>query len=216
MDVKTKRIIIFDFDGTLNDVSERWYKLHADLSLKYGSTPLKKSIYLAKKRAAISEREIMKESSLNEYDLILYLSERIEQIERPEYLMCDALKPGAIELLINLQKRYDLILLTKRHNGANFYSQIKAMKIQPYFKSIWVTGAKTKEEWLRETMDTNSLNNSLMIGDTPDDYNTAMALSIPCILIGGGTRDLSILEPCNADYTFDTIADLNHFFCNAE
>ena len=42
-------LVIFDFDGTLVDVSERWYQLHRDAANQYALPIIERESYIAAK-----------------------------------------------------------------------------------------------------------------------------------------------------------------------
>lgn len=205
---KAKRIIFLDLDGTLLDIDKRWYRLHVDLAKYYGFDPIPEKKYVQAKKNNISEIVIIKETNIDPNKMNSYLKKRIESLELRKYLLFNTVKPGVIPFLRNLSKKYRLVLVTKRTTLKNCLTELKKNKLISYFSKILITQKEEKYTIIILHFNKSELKNSLLIGDTEDDYITAKKLHITSILVADGSRSKKILGNYRADYIVDTISKI--------
>ncbi|MCK4781682.1 HAD hydrolase-like protein [Candidatus Parcubacteria bacterium] len=201
--------IIFDLDGTLIDIDDRWYSLHFDLSKIYKYKPLPKRKYIELKRNKISERNIIKKTNISPGKMNSYLIERINLIETRKYLRKDKLKPKVDALLKKLSQSYILILLTKRRKQRNCQEEINHLGIRKYFLKIIVASSISKDQAVRKFLGKSFYKKSLLIGDTEEDFAAAEKLGIKCILVCDGSRSREYLLSLKPDYIFNKINQIN-------
>lgn len=137
--------IIFDLDGTLIDSKERLYKLFIKL---IPECDLTKEQYWEYKRNKINHKILLKK---------LYPSHQFEDfnkkwmslIETEYYLSMDQCYSDTIEILKQLNRRKELILLTARQSKSALFKELKVLGLINYFSEILTTeGNYTKEELL--------------------------------------------------------------------
>jgi phosphoglycolate phosphatase-like HAD superfamily hydrolase len=180
-------LIFFDFDGTLTDMSERWWRLHVDLTKKYKLPTLSKKKYIEQKRNAISERIIMGTVNTDKKNIEKYIQKRTELIEHQKYLAYDKLIPGGKAILREWSKKGTLLLLTRRKSRRNAILQIKKYGISHYFDQILVTGGREKIDLLRQQYKTK-LKGSYLITDSGEEVKMGKKFGMKAFAVGYGTR----------------------------
>jgi|GEM_PF-1754738 len=180
---------IFDLDGTLIDITERWYRLHVACATECGMRPLERSSYISKKREGIGEREIMQEEGVDPDQLERYLSRRLERIEEREFLKYDRVVPEVQRLLRAWRARGALVLITRRKDERLCMEQLRRLKLDSYFDRIYVTGGKEKIEILQsDPYILERLPGAIFISDSLEDRDAALELGIEPIIVGYGCR----------------------------
>jgi len=197
---KSNKLIFIDLDGTLIDVSQRWYSLHVDLSHRYEYKPLPKSAYLNLKRAGIKESLIIGKTAIAPEVIGKYTQKRIELIETTDYLKKDELKAGALQFLEKLSKVAILILVTKRKNKVTCREELARLDIARFFSKIIIAGTLSKSQSIRRIFKSQEYKHSLLIGDTEDDYLTAKKLGMRCILVCDNVHSKKRLAGLEPDY----------------
>ena len=147
-----KPIIVIDLDGTILDITERWYVLHKDLAQFFGFDPLKKKEYLSFKRSHISERGILKKNCVSSYTIDRYVKKRLTYIESKKYLAYDKPKKRVINTLKVLTKRFSLLLVTKRKYKKRCLEQLKQLAIDSFFDKIIITEGVSKQNFFKRHM----------------------------------------------------------------
>lgn len=206
--VQKQKSIIFDLDGTLLDITKRWYILHLDLAKKYQFKPYDQKIYVSLKRQRIQEKQIM-EGKLPARILQQYLKKREALIESEYYLSFDRLKPKAVRLITRLSANHYLYLTTSRTNIRILNKQLTRMNIRKYFTKV-VTGnsLKNREKKLRDIIESKPAQ-YFLVGDSERDYKLARNLKIKSILVCDGSRSKIFLLKLKPDAIFDKISSLN-------
>ncbi len=98
--------IFFDFDGTLVDITERWWQLHRDVASAFGLPHCTdREEYISQKRSGRREVDIMKKISDNDEGIQVYCRERVKRIELPKYLCYDTLFDDTVPTLRSLRSQ---------------------------------------------------------------------------------------------------------------
>lgn len=184
--------IAFDLDGTLIDISERDYRIYADLLLSMGYAPISKDVYWPLRRDVTDIHKILAMSGCeNKEDIDSFLKQRSEKMEEMEYLRLDTLFEDTIPILTTLAKDYKLVVLTRRHNVQNTISQIRELGLDKLAEPIIVEGDKKEIMKAIENM-------QLFVGDTENDIVPANEIGVKSIAVTTGIRNekrLSIMNP---------------------
>src|SRR3974377_801098 len=97
------KVIYFDLDGPLLDVSEKYYRVYCDIISQNGFLPVSKFIYWELKRNKTPEKTILDLSGA-ERIADLYSVKRKRCIEEDQYLNLDTLQDSALDVLGQLKK----------------------------------------------------------------------------------------------------------------
>ena len=203
-------LIFFDFDGTLVDISERWWQLHLDTAKQFQLPPYQdRSLYISLKRSGCSEIDIMNKAADNREHIEEYDRERIKRIELPEYLRYDRLFNDSMTVLESLQQQgHRLALVSKRRNKENFLREFKGFGLLKYIRDINVSGRFSKKEMLQSKYSAATMENSLFVSDDIDDMKTADALHMRSVTAGFGCRSPWFLKTHGAKTIIKSLTDL--------
>lgn len=197
-------LLIFDYDGTVVDMSERWYQLHLDLAQQYELPIVDKKIYLKAKADGVHEEVIMQAYSRDSSRIKAYNKERIALIEDKKYLAFDQAFDNIFNALRAWGKLGDMYLLSKRKSSEHFYWSVNKLGLNTYFKDCIPTGGKEKEEVLKELFSPKDLAGAISISDAYEDYTAGTALGMRCLAVNYGCRSAAFFE---SKGIFDSISD---------
>ena len=228
----TLKGIIFDFDGTLLDISEPLeralhetfdeYKLDVDISetkKEIGSVletvqgyPLPKII--------LESHDIFKFiTTLNH--LTYFKKLRVATKIFTRYLEYEKEAPlfsGAINLLKELSKKYDLYIIS--HNQSkNLQHHLGEKNIEKYFKEVYgaddLSALKPDPEALQPVLEQFSqlnTNEFVMIGDMPTDIEVGQEAGIWTIGIASGISNKELLIEYRPNILIESLYDLMDIF----
>jgi phosphoglycolate phosphatase len=202
-------IWIFDLDGTLIDVRERYEKLYRDLIGGYEGTILPDEKYWHLKKNKMPEIEIAILSGLNEDNAYRYTQDRLSLIESEVYLSVDRVFFGVFELLNRLGQD-SCYLVTKRRNKDVLCKQLISLKILNLFSAIYTyKNIESKKNSFEEIIQIQSRNYSkgqiTVVSDSPNDIIDAKCLGINSIAVLSGLRAKHILQKSNPDIMMEGI-----------
>lgn len=210
--------IIFDFDGTLLDVSERYYAVFCECCAALNISPLSKSDYLNLKRRGIKDAEILvKEYSLSSEKIIQFKQHRNSILEENRYLDMDVLHAAVRPLLAELQqKKYELVLLSLRDNIDNGINQLKKLGIWGYFSKAIFTGpvpavqqhADRKYHRLLEHFSPEDILENYYVGDTATDIETSHKLGTKMIVVAWGLEEAKKVDASKISSMVENVAEL--------
>ncbi|MDR3546818.1 MAG: HAD hydrolase-like protein [Candidatus Pacebacteria bacterium] len=186
MEDRGTKLAFFDLDGTLVDISDRWYRLHVDIASRHKLTPLVRETYLHMKKEAVPEQEILANITNDTEVIEAYCEERINKIETDEYLAHDYVFPEAENVLDAWSREHRLILLTKRHRQDALANELRTLGISTYFSQV--IAGKDKAALLREAFSNDDLQGAFLISDALEDYMLAREEGMNPIVVGYGLR----------------------------
>ena len=181
-------LVIFDFDGTLIDVGERWYQLHLDIAAKHSLPSIEREAYILAKQEGTKEETLMLNFSDDISAIKAYCKERVVFIEDKKYLEFDQPFDGIFEVLNTWSKLGPICLLSKRRSTENFQWEVEKKGFTPLFRDLVPTGGKEKKEVLLDLYSKEELSSAVIISDAFEDYETALELRMQPIVIGYGCR----------------------------
>jgi len=139
------KLVIFDLDGTLLDVSERYYRSIKDTLHSHNlNCPPKEKVISLKRQGlqGIQILDILVPTTIKEREDVIKKCE-IDRIERMnKYLYLDKLFPNVIDTLRKLQKRTKIALLTLRKSYSKTIEQISELNIIDFFDLVEVLTPK--------------------------------------------------------------------------
>jgi phosphoglycolate phosphatase len=212
-----KPVIFFDFDGTILDIRNRFYKVYYDCLTMFNGTPISREEYWQLKQSKRSEFEILQISE-DENKFPQYEEKRLEIIETQPYLLLDEVWPGLENNLLRLQPQFDLSIVTLRHFPDLLKWQIDYLDIGKYFSNIISPSLmefdspryELKVKMVREFFGEGDIS-GWFIGDTEVDINAGKALGLNTCAVALGLRNSEILKILQPDRIVETLDDLKNF-----
>jgi len=208
-------IILFDFDGTLVDVKDKYYHVYCDFLKKHKAKPMGLDKFWDLKRSACDSDKILSSSGMDTGYSNEFLAHTIDKIENPENLKKDKLIKGALTVLFELKKNHQLYLVSARRNKENLISQLKENKIfecfekiitpRRFFKTVNNFENTPKSEVLTEMGLNNAVN--LIVGDSGMDMLTSKKINALSCAVNTGIRSTEILKSYQPDFMIDSISD---------
>lgn len=194
----SKKVIIFDFDGTLADTFDALVVVTNRLALEFGYPPTTPE-ELPKIRN-LSSREIIKQSGVPIFRIPFFLK------KIREYLHKDILNlnpiPGIKEALLQLKHEgYCLGILTS-NSEENVNLFLKKHGIEDLFSFIYSeTSLFSKDKSIRKLMKKNHLTSEevIYVGDETRDIEASKKINIKVIAVSWGFNSREILTKHNPD-----------------
>lgn len=207
--MKKESFCFVDLDGTILDVSEKFYRSYVDILSNEGHKPLAKAEYWRFKVSGMPEREIHLKSGA---ELSSFASIRKSHIETPAYQQFDQLIPGAFETLEKLSTRYELVLVTLRHHSENLKKELVGLGIDGFFRTILAADPASqtqksaiKVKLIRDEFPGFDSTDAVFIGDTEADILAGQQLGALCIAVTSGLRTANFLQSLNPDHLVSDI-----------
>ena len=182
-DKKRFDYVFCDLDGTLLEDKQRHYECYKAIVKKYGGNCIPPDEYWNDKRNKVKRTVLLEKTGFQgTYDD--YLSEWLALIETPEFLKYETLKPDTLSFLEWLRDNSEhIVLTTQRRNRKNLLSQLEKLGISGYFEEVVSGDNKT------DILDGKYNKDSLVIGDTEADEETAKRLGCTFIAVTSGLRN---------------------------
>jgi phosphoglycolate phosphatase len=208
-------MIFFDLDGTLIDVSQKYYAVYVAFVRNSNGVPLPLDAYWEIKRGNASPEDILAASRIND-QAPRALDEFVKaNIEREEYLRLDRLFSFTDFVLHKLSFEHICILISKRRNKILFEKQTEWLNIKKYFKSVIAAGNMSENGAVTSGTEKSDAMKALeitlpacIIGDSGMDILTGKSLGITTCAVTTGIRNREILQSCDPDFIIDKLADI--------
>ncbi|MFZ2631292.1 MAG: HAD hydrolase-like protein [Desulfosalsimonadaceae bacterium] len=206
-------MFFWDLDGTIIDVSDRYYNLYKDIINDAGVDAIGKEAYWRAKCEAMPENEILKISGA---DAVFqnYHAKRISLIESEYYLSFDRLHEGIIPVLEYLSARFILVLVTLRSSPNQLNNELQRLSLKQYFTDTLSSGNQQSPRWqtkytlIQEYMLIKKGSGHFMIGDTETDMKAGKELGLKTIAVLNGIRTRRRLLQANPDIMLNSAKDL--------
>lgn len=190
--------LLFDFDGTLNDITDKYYHCYVDCITEIGGTPLDTSAYSQLKRCKAPNATVLKKSGVDSDKAPIYSSLFQSRIELPKYLAYDHAFDFAAPVLSSLASQgYELSICSARNNTELGMEQLSKFGLVPFFTRIDIARhdpdvRKSKCMAIRRSIKTDTI--WYGIGDTEDDINSVSDTHGVPIAVLSGLRDASTIS----------------------
>lgn len=223
--------LIFDFDGPIMDISDRYYRVY-QICLEKTQLPDQKLNILSQKefwdlkRDRIKETEIGKISGLNEDQCVKFAQLRNKLAHQLEFLVLDQPIPGAIATLerlkqlpdvelvvMTMRKQQELELALKQHNLERFFpSDLAEVQSDRRYciPNDYVKKSDLEDKPLLMTRALQKLppvTQTWMIGDKEADIVAAQKHQIKIIAVLSGIRNRQQLEPYQPDFIVNDVTE---------
>lgn len=179
------KTILVDFDGTILNSFDR-HQILLETIIKNKKVNINIKDYLESKRLGISTKEYLLKKGVNPILIDEINKDWIKNIENPEMLKYDFLYKDTLSFLIKTSKKNDLILVTARSNKKNTLDQIKKIKIEKFFKKIYVI--KPNKNIPDKIKIAKKHNCFAIIGDTEIEKKVSDELKINFFCLNRGAR----------------------------
>ena len=197
--------IFLDLDGPILEGKNRHYRCYKDILTKFGGSALDADLYWDLKRSKVTRDVVLKKSCFQASYGQFYNS-WMQNIEDPEYLKLDTLKPRVKETLERWKHLTNkLILITMRQNRKYLIAQLQDFKVHFLFDEI-IDCPPQRKNTKYVALKNKKFDRAIMIGDTEEDTKTAKMLNIKSIGITDGLRKKEYLD---ADYYYKNIKDID-------
>ena len=206
-------MLFWDLDGTIIDVSDKYYNLYKDILDQQGYESLGKKAYWQAKREATPENEILKLTGAEAfYDK--YQDKRISLIESKNYLSFDKVHEGVFQVLEYLSMRFNLILVTLRRSPHQLEKQLEQLSLTQFFADVLCSGEQLYPRWkikynlIKDYLADNNIPGHFMLGDTEADIIAGNELGLKTIAVLNGIRSERLLLKTNPDIICNSAKDL--------
>lgn len=202
-----KFTLFIDLDGTVLDVSNRLYRIYANLLKELQMTPMySKEQYMALKRKGLSEDAIIKKQTSG-FISRRYMARRQALVETPEYLSYDLVNKGVREFFEAIIDSHNIVLVTRRKNKDILAQQLENLDLLKYFADIVICQEELKEDSIRKSK-CFIPDNSIVVGDTEDDVVAGNNLGLPTLALTSGLRDEQFLRSYKPSAVLKSFSDL--------
>jgi phosphoglycolate phosphatase-like HAD superfamily hydrolase len=216
--------LIFDFDGPIMDIADRYYRVY-QICLEKTQFPDQKLNILSQrdfwdlKRDRIAERDIGKISGLNEEQCGKFAQLRHQLAHQLDFLVFDQPISGAIATLerlkqlpdvelvvMTMRKQQELELALKQHELERFFPCDRRYCIP----NDYVKKSDLEDKPLlmtRALQELPPVTQTWMIGDKEADIVAAQKHQIKIIAVLSGIRNRSQLEPYQPDLIVNNVTE---------
>lgn len=194
--------LFINLDGTLLDVSSRYYTVYSELLKQSGFTPFDPATYWSFKRLSIDESVIVARSTSPGFAED-YLAEHKILIEDPAYLMLDRLQQGVVEQLDNWSEENTITLITSRNEYQPLIAQLDMFELGAYFSDVLVShGGHPAWESRKERVQSRLCDpyKAVIICDNEADLLAARAMSVSVLAVANGRRTRNLLQRLSPDF----------------
>lgn len=202
-----KKVLIFDFDGTLADTLEVIVKITNDLAEEFGYPPSNQED-LAKIRH-LGAWQVIQRSGVSVFKLPLLIRELQKRLAQEiEYIN---LFPGMQETLEDLKSSGHILGVVTSNSGENVNKFLVAHQMQEIFD--FVASSTTlfgKHRTLKKIIDKHHLDlkNTMYIGDETRDIEAAHKIGLEVIAVSWGFNSVEVLETHAPEYLIHSPLDL--------
>jgi phosphoglycolate phosphatase len=205
--------LLFDIDGTVVDHGRRTYRLYRQYAGENGFAALDPAAYTARKRQGLDERAVARETFppgvVDEY-----LEWKRARIESAQALRHDVLVAGMEQTLATLARRDRLIAVSARQSNGALVDELARLGIGPLFDEFLPVdpsdpvGSKAAAIGSYLARVAGDERDAALIGDTETEIAAAERVGIPCISVGWGLREPSVLARHGARRIVESPAEL--------
>lgn len=205
--------IFFDLDGPILNVSEKYYRVYADLLTGEGYKVLSKTEYWKCKREKIQAQEILKYTDA-ETIVQKYQQKRKEVIESDKYLAYDRTQDGARETLEALANDHELVMVTLRSLAPQLYKELEWLDLKKYFRQVLTSGEELSPRWeikyrlITEFLAGKEVKSGFLVGDTETDIIAGQKLGLITVAVHNGIRCCKLLKEADPTYLISSLKEI--------
>lgn len=200
-----KKVVIFDFDGTIADSSSFAYEIYSDLMHHLSRPILSKDAFEQMKTRPLKERIRSAGIPLYKIGRLVRLTKQLQR----EHALKTIPYPGITEMLTELSESYMLAIVSS-NNPDHIRVFLDRNKINHFSVVSGNHGIHGKARALRQLLRRLAMTpeNALYIGDETRDIVAARHAGIPIISVNWGFDHEDLLESMNPGQVTSSIAEL--------
>jgi phosphoglycolate phosphatase-like HAD superfamily hydrolase len=199
--------VFLDLDGTLLDVSRRYYAVHQHIVSEIGGEVRDAATFWRLKQEATPVEKLtgLIASEVKEYQQQWKLL-----IEAPSYLELDTWLPGAEATLRSLAAQYPVVIVTLRRKARSVRAQLRSLHCPEIAQVLSAPGLNdpvaAKARLIQSSL--YYTRSAVIAGDTEIDIRAGKALGLTTIAVLSGVRSSARLASESPDLTIGTIGEL--------
>lgn len=168
-------IAIFDLDGTLIDISQRYFKIFFDFLINIKNVAYSFDDYIDDRKIGRRDWQILADRfGFDQKTIMEFQSYKRKSIEKMDYLLLDKINEYSIEFLEFLKtKKYRIELLTAREDYKNLIYQLDILGLLNFFDNVVMWPKEFYEKHMYLNLIENKFNKVFFFGDSIDDYNAS-------------------------------------------
>ncbi|MBI5491870.1 MAG: HAD family hydrolase [Deltaproteobacteria bacterium] len=201
--------IFLDLDGTILDVSLRYYRIYSDALKALGGESVGMEAYWEMKKERVPEDRI---AGLEGAAFEKYSAERTAKMESAEYLALDTLLDGACDTIRGLSESHELFIVTMRKKRGLLIDQLVGLGVYGSFTGVFNAGENSDPLGAKASA-MRSFNavpgRDIMVGDTEIDIRAGKASGLQSCAVLTGIRSERLLRLENPDFVIDSINQLS-------
>lgn len=203
-----KKVVIFDFDGTIADTMDMTYHIYLKMAEKYGMPVVSREELQSYKKIPLKER-------LNKQGIPFYMVPKLlaegqtfqKELEHEAHPF-----DGIKDVLQTLLKDYELLMISSNHK--KFIKRFLKRFEMKSFKNVYGKAALFgKAEVIKRVLKKHGYKKSeaIYIGDETRDIIACKELGIDLISVSWGYDDIELLEKEGATYIANQPSDILKF-----
>lgn len=194
--------VVLDFDGTIVDIYERYYRIFKE----FYKINMSKEEYVKLKKIYPNDKELIKFLELDIENFEIYKKIKSEKLENEEYLRLDTLILAKEQLFERLKNK-EYIILTIRKKKDELYKQLKWLALEEIKDRVIVLTPKNKfvkKEYILENREKFS-KSLICIGDSETDLEIGKIGNVKVYHVNSGLRDSKKLKK---EYNFINLTSI--------
>ena len=205
-------VIFLDLDGTLIDVSKRYYAIYKNIVDECNVNEiLSKDEYWKLRRSGVSFVQLLNRvHNFTQTDQAL--AKYLYLIEKSNYLDLDYVLNGVEDTIVSLKQSNHVVLVTLRKNQNNLDRQLTRFGLLSMFDEILsAPGEKTSTASKRMLIENSlffNIGEKYIVGDTEVDIVSGReAGCITIAVVSSGIRGREVLSGYKPDYMVDDVSE---------
>ena len=206
---ENKPYCFLDFDGTLISNESRLYEFfRKNMPPNYKHILTQEEFWILKKMG-LHEVDWLNDKCRLDINKDKWDKEKKKVIEYDEYLSLDTKFDFTDNVLKKLSERYIIILISRRDRIDGLFDELKQMGLLNYFDDIEVLShnGESKADRISKKYDFQR-KGSILVGDTEDDIEAGVRLSMSTYLVLSGIRGKWIVNIDEKFKKVNVIADI--------
>lgn len=204
--------LFLDLDGTLLDISEKYYQIYNE-GIGQSNEPFNKFLFWELKRKGLDDTTIFEIMRFN-INIDSFREWKKQVIESEKFLAFDTLHPSTLDLLHTLSKKYKLVLITMRKRRKSLINQIESLGINNYFQEVLSSnesyentdGKELKTSLIHSFLATKQ--KAIIVGDSNADIISGNKLGLFTVAVLSGIRNYDYLKKLSPSYIIPSIYHL--------